>query len=126
MKRSAMGFVLLLVLLALCIMVTVAMIRIHEPIEAHLLQAADQATAGDWEKTGRFFRQAEEQWKKWENFRSCVADHNPVEEIDAAFEMLKVFCAEEDKLSFVSGCLDLARKVAAVGETQELVWWNLL
>ncbi len=126
MKRSWIGFALLLILLVAGILSTRAMTSIHEPIEKDLQQAAECAMLGDWENTGLFFRKAEESWKKWEHFRSCFADHNPVEEIDASFELLKVYCAAEETIGFAGGCRDLARQVAAVGEAHELVWWNLL
>lgn len=126
MKRSWIGFVLLLVLLAGCILVTMAMTRIHAPIEADLKQAAECAILGDWVHTGKFYRDAEANWTKWEHFRACFADHNPVEEIDAEFALLQIYCDARDEVAFAGGCLSLARKVAAVGEAHELVWWNLI
>lgn len=126
MKRSWMGFVLLLVLLILGLLTTRKMTRIHEPIEAQLLQAAYWSSLDDWETAGLFFQRAEKNWKKSEHFRACFADHNPVEEIDAAFAMLKVYCAAEEETAFEGACRELARKVAAVGEAHALVWWNLL
>lgn len=126
MKRSWIGFSLLLLLLALCIWVTVKMTRIHEPIESDLLLAADLAIEENWTQAGHFFREAENQWTNQEHFRACFADHNPVEEIDAAFAMLEIYCAAQEKLAFAGGCRDLARKVAAVGEAHAFVWWNFL
>lgn len=126
MKRSWIGFTLLILLLLGSILTTWAMPRIHEPVEADLLQAAARAIEGDWEKTEHFFLEAEKEWKEWEHFRACFADHNPVEEIDAAFDQLKVYCSAREEAAFAGFCRDLARKVAAVGEAHELVWWNLL
>lgn len=126
MKRSWIGFFLLLVLLLASILTTIAMVRIHEPMEADLIQAADFALEEDWDRASHFFRKAEERWTKWENFRTCFADHTPVEEIDASFALLKVYCGARDPVTFAGACCDLARKVAAVGEAHELVWWNLL
>lgn len=126
MKRSWIGFVLLLVLLLGSSLTTLAMVRIHEPIEEHLQQAADCAMEEDWIRAGLFFREAESKWLQWEHFRACFADHNPVEEIDAAFAMLQVYCTARDSVAFAGGCRDLARKTAAVGEAHEPVWWNLL
>lgn len=126
MKRSWMGFALLVVLLAGGILVTRQMGKIHEPIGIKLQQAAQCALEGNWERADSFFREAEETWDTWEHFRSCFADHNPVEEIDGEFEMLGVFCGSRDRVAFAGGCRELARKVAAVGEAHEPVWWNLL
>ena len=126
MKRSWIGFILLLVLLLGCVLVTMAMGRIHDPIEAQLLQAAQSAMEKNWDKAGDYFRAAQENWVEKEHFRTCFADHTPVEEIDADFEMLMVLCAARDTAAFAGGCRELARKVAAGGEAHELVWWNLL
>ncbi len=126
MKRSWIGFALLMGMLLAGILVTRKMVDIHDPIEMQLQQAAQCALNENWEKAEAFFREAEDGWKNWEHFRSCFADHNPVEEIDGNFEMLKVFCGTRDRIGFAGGCRELARKVAAVGEAHEMVWWNLL
>ena len=126
MKRSWMGFVLLILLLLDSILATALMSRIHAPIETRLLLSAQWAMEGNWEKAGECFREAKEAWKENEHLRSCFADHTPVEEIDADFEMLMVCCAAREWVSFAGGCRSLARQVAAVGEAHELVWWNLL
>ncbi len=125
MKRSWIGFALLLVLLIASILSTMAMTRIHAPIEADLQKAAEAAMEENWLQAHCFFREAEARWTKWEHVRACLADHNPVEEIDAAFEMLKVYYQAQEAVSFAGGCQDLARKTAAVGEAHEFVLWNL-
>ena len=126
MKRSWIGFALLLLLLLGGIPSTRLMVRIHEPVEAELLQAAQCAMEDNWERAEALFREAEDNWKQWEHVRNCFADHTPVEEIDADFALLKVCCATRETVSFSGGCRSLARQVAAVGEAHELVWWNLL
>lgn len=126
MKRSWIGFVLLILLLIGSILSSGYMVRSHEPIEAELLQAAQAAMDGSWERADTCFRAAEETWQEAEHLRSCFADHNPVEQIDADFKMLTVLCAGREAVSFAGGCLQLARQVAAVGEAHELVWWNLI
>lgn len=126
MKRSWIGFFLLIILLLGCILVTVVMNRIHEPMEAQLLQSSQCALEGNWEQSEKLFREAEARWRKWSHFRACFADHNPVEEIDGNFELMKAYCAAEETIPFAGGCRQLARQVAAVGEAHALVWWNLL
>ena len=74
MKRSWIGFILLLVLLLGCVLVTMAMGRIHDPIEAQLLQAAQSAMEENWDKAGDYFRSAQENWVEKEHFRTCFAD----------------------------------------------------
>ena len=126
MRRSWIGFFLLLVLLLLGLFATRKMQAIHEPIAVQLQQAAYWSSLDDWETAEAFFQRAEKNWKKSEQFRACLADHNPIEDIDAAFAMLEVYCAAEEETAFEGACRELARKVAAVGEAHGLVWWNLL
>ena len=124
MKRSWIGFGMLLLLLLGSILSSWAMVRIHEPMEEKLQMSAQCAMDGDWHRAEAFFRKAQENWEKSEHFRTCFADHTPVEEIDGEFELLKVYCASREAVSFSGGCLQLARQVAAVGEAHELVLWN--
>lgn len=126
MKRCWIGFSLLLVLLFGGVLTTRKMGQIHEPIEKQLQQAAQYALDSNWENAENFFQEAKNSWKQQEHFRSCFADHNPVEEIDGNFELLTVFCSTRDGIAFAGGCRELARKVAAIGEAHELVWWNLI
>ena len=126
MKRSWIGFLMLILLLLGSIWSSRIMVRLHEPIEEKLRQAAQFSMEGNWAQAAGCFREAEENWKQREHIRSCFADHNPVEEIDADFQLLKVCCAARETISFSGGCLQLARQVAAVGAAHEPVWWNLL
>lgn len=125
MKRSWIGAAVLLVLLAVSLCVTWAMDAIHDPIEESLDQAARYALRGDWERSTRSFRKARDSWEKWDRFRSCFADHTPVEQISADFRELEVYCAARVPVEFAAHCRGLARKTAAVGEAHTLVWWNL-
>ena len=124
MKRSWLGFLLLLVLLAAGLFSTWKMTSIHEPIEVYLSQAAYWASLEDWDTADLFFQKAKTNWNRNGHFRACFADHNPVEDIDAAFALLEVYCAAREDTAFAGSCRDLARRVAAVGEAHELVWWN--
>ena len=126
MKRSWIGFFLLVLLLVGSSLSAGYMAKNHAPIETDLLQAAQRAMEGNWEQADRLFLDAEEAWKRSGHLRSCFADHTPVEQIDADFALLKVFCGARETVSFSGGCLQLARQVAAVGEAHEMVWWNLI
>lgn len=126
MKRSWIGFALLLVLLVLAVLSTWAMDRIHAPLEEALNQAAQCAQQGDWTNAERLSRQAMENWKKFEDFRGFLADHTPTEEIDSGFATLQVYCHNREPLAFAALCRDLAQKCAAVGEAHGLSWKNIL
>ena len=126
MKRSWIGLGLLLVLLALGIVTTWAMEKIHAPIESQLQQAAVFALEENWAQADAASQSAISAWDKWEHFRACLADHTPVEEIDAGLEELKIYAAARENAAFAAACAELGRKIAAVGEAHGLVWWNIL
>ena len=126
MKRSWLGFGLLMVLLVLSLLVTWAMERIHGPVEQDLAAAAEAAQLGNWPMAQTYFDRAATHWEKWLHFRSCFADHSPVEEIDGMFSRLQIYCRLRENAAFAADCRELAEKVAAVGEAHGLVWWNIL
>lgn len=124
MKRSWFGFLLLVLLLIASILSSGSMVEIHEPVADKLHQAARYAMDDHWESASSLFLEAEKDWKHHEKIRSCFADHTPVEEIDAGFEVLNVFCTARETVSFSGGCHSLARQITAVGEAHKMVWWN--
>ena len=126
MKRSWIGLMLLLALLAAGVISSRAMGRIHAPVAAQLLQAEADAALGDWDDAEGAFRKAWSEWERWSHFRACFADHGPVEAIDADFAALAVCCGARETLAFRSGCRDLAKQVEAVGQAHGMYWWNLL
>lgn len=126
MKRCWIGAAFLLVLLIVSLLTTWAMEEIHEPMEENLEQAAESALLGDWKSASRAFREARDAWEEWAHFRACLADHTPIEEIEAAFASAQVYGLTRSKTSFAASCRELAKKAAAMGEAHGLGWWNIL
>lgn len=124
MKRSWMGAGLLLILLIGGLLVTWAMGRIHDPIARDLDAAGECALSGDWSRAESLSRQAAQKWKEQELFRACFADHTPMEDIDACFGQVEVYCRMKEETAFAAACADTARKVAAMGEAHKLIWHN--
>ena len=117
MKRSWIGFVLLLVLLAGGIAATWGMAKCHEPIARDLENAAKTALQGDMAQGEALMFQAREAWGRSRHLGACFADHTPMEEIDALFAQVEVY--------FAAGCAALSRKVEAMGQAHGASWWNL-
>ena len=126
MKRSWMGLGLLLVLLALSLLVTWAMAKVHDPIARDLITAGEYSLAGDWARAEALSRQAEENWEKHTLFRACFADHNPMEEIDACFARLEIYARRREETAFAAECGEIARKAKAMGEAHGLKWETVL
>ena len=92
MKRSWIGFILLLVLLAGGIAATWGMAKCHEPIARDLENAAKTALQGDMAQGEALMLQAREAWGRSRHLGACFADHTPMEEIDALFAEVEVIC----------------------------------
>ena len=125
MIRSWIGFGLLVVLLLGGIFVTKAMGTVHETVADSLVFAADRALQEEWGQAEAALRRAKSDWDRWEHFRACFADHNPVEDIDSSFALLETYCVTRENAAFAAECKRLARQTAAIGEAHALVWWNI-
>ena len=126
MKRSWLGLGLLILLLAAALAATWFMTGIHEDMTLDLEQSARCAGSGDWENAQLFLTRAEDHWTKWEHLCACFADHEPVEEMDAALAALKVYCEVRDGAAYRAACAVLIQNLTALGESHAPTWWNLL
>lgn len=125
MKRSWIGFALLLVLLAGGIAVTWGMAKCHEPIARDLENAAKTALQGDMVQGESLMLQARDAWGRSRHLGACFADHTPMEEIDALFAQVEVYAAAREETDFAAGCAALSQKVEAMGLAHGASWWNL-
>lgn len=126
MKRCWFGFFLLILLLGTGLAVTWGMNACHDPISRDLERAAEAALAEDWGKAEKLVDRAEDRWEDCWKFSATFADHEPMEEIDAAFAQLEVYWKARDPVSLAAICGALARQVEAMGDAHEMGWWNLL
>ena len=125
MKRSWFGLILLTLLLGSGLLVTWLMGSVHKPVSRDLITAGEYALAGDWEQAETLFWQAQSCWEEKEKLRACFADHSPMEEIDACFAQLEIYCRMKEETAFAAACGETARKVEAMGEAHGLKWENL-
>lgn len=125
MKRSWFGLGLLMLLLAVSLLSSWAMLAIHQPISRDLEQAGEVTLLGQFPEGRALAVRARAGWEKWAHFRACFSDHTPVEEIDAAFAELFSYGAAGEDAAFAAACSQLAQQVKAVGEAHGIYWWNL-
>lgn len=126
MKRSWFGFFLLILLLMLALLSTQAMVRIHREQALTLEEAGKFALSGNWHQTALLTAQVRLDWDKWQLLRAALADHNPIEEIEAGFQVLEVYGRKRDALAFAALCQDLSRQLEAMGDAHALQLQNLL
>lgn len=124
--REAVGMVLLTVLLLTGLLVSWDMGRTHTAISAQLEDAAWFALSGNWEKARNAAAAAEHSWESHRNLSSLLADHTPMEEIDALFAEINIRSAARNAEDFAASCGCLSRKVVAMGEAHRFSWQNLL
>lgn len=126
MKRSWIGFVLLLVLLIASLASAAAMEKIHGEAAQKLERAARYALQENW--TGAAFTLADvrSQWERWELFRCAFADHGPTEEVEAMFSSLEVYGASRERIAFAAVCRQAASAMKAIGQAHSLNLTNLL
>ena len=126
MKRLWIGVALLTFFLVAGIMLTLSFHRIHAPLSDTLKEASQAAMAGSWEKAQSLAQTARDRWEKYRKFTAAVADHEPLEEMDALFSQLEYYAALDWTGEFAALCTQLSSMAAAMEESQALTWWTLL
>ena len=126
MRRLWLGVGLLAVLLGISLFVTAAMDHVHEPISEKLEAAANAAAAGNWDEATALADQAQKEWRRHWHFSAAVADHEPMEEIDACFGELEMYTKTKDTVKFCGSCARLSKLTNAMGDSHDLSWWNML
>lgn len=125
MNRFRIGVGILALLLVLGVFTQLAAGNRCAPIAAALTEAAEAARAGDWQRASDARGRAEALWRGSWYAVAALADHGPMEDIDALFARLPSD-AREDPAEFPALCGELARRVRAVADAHRLTWWNLL
>lgn len=126
MKRSLIGAVLLAVLLALGILTQSYMTASHSPAAAKLEGAAEMALQGDWPAARAQSEDARAIWEGNWRISGALADHAPMEDIDALFAQLAVFARQEETAEFAACCCELSRRLQAMADAHKLTWYNLM
>lgn len=126
MKRSWIGFGILLFLLLISVLTWWTMARLQQPIARELAQAAAFCQEGDWEKALPLAEQAQIRWEHNRHLIACVADHTPMEEIDTLFAQLEAYGQAREQADFAATCRGLAKKAEAIRDAHGLTAWNFL
>lgn len=126
MKRLWIGTGLLALVLVLGIWTGSRMKAVHIPTAEDLEDAALWAMRDEWGQAEAHAARAKKNWDKNRPMTASVADHEPMDDIDALFAELEVFAARQDQMAYSSLCVHLAEELKALSEEHRLFWWNLL
>ncbi|MBQ8881121.1 MAG: DUF4363 family protein [Oscillospiraceae bacterium] len=126
MKRGWLGAGILAVFFSLGLAVSVFAGRAHQPTGKLLEQAAEKTLAGDFEGGVALAMEAKERWKKQWNGTASIADHSPMDEVDALFAEMEVYARTGEEPHFAACCKELAQRLEAIAGAHRFSWWNVL
>jgi hypothetical protein len=125
-RRFWLGVGILALFLVLGIEVSLGMDMIHGPAEQALEQAAEKALAGQMEEAVALARQAHDWWDDRWTLTASVADHSPMDEVDALFAEMEVYAKAQEDKHFAACCAQLGRLVESMAAAHRFNWWSLL
>lgn len=126
MAKGWLGAGLLTACLLLGLVLSVVADRACLPAESLLEQAAQSSTEGDLEEGIRLAQKAQSQWKTQWNTIAAMADHEPMDEVDALFAQLETYANTGETPHFIACCKELARRIRAFADIHRFTWWNVL
>ena len=126
MKRIWIGIVLLGVLLLGGIGTGEFMQQAHDPVAQDVRQAGEVVLRDQWELAQALVNRAQDRWKEKWPVTAAIADHEPMDEIDALFAQLEVYAASKDQIAYTALCAHLASLLDAISQSHSLNWWNLM
>ena len=126
MVRGWIGLAILVVFLILGFVTTGVMDHAHLPTENLLSQAAEKTLQGDFTEAVALAAEAKQRWEDHWNGTATVADHSPMDDVDALFAEMEVYAQTEEKPHFAACCLELSQRIQAVAEAHRFSWRNIL
>lgn len=126
MARGWFGVGILVVFLILGIVIAGEMDDAHLPTGELLTQAAEMTVNGDFEGAVALGIEAKARWDKQWTGTAAVADHSPMDEVDALFAEMEIYAQTGEAPHFAACCKELAQRVQSVADAHRFSWWNLL
>ena len=119
MNRVVIGVALLAALLAASLFSAWQMGNIQQPIADRMEEASRQSLRGESAAAAETAARAESAWHSSRVFTAALADHQPMEDIEGLFARLHAY-ETEDRSEYAALCAEIARRIRAVAEAQEL------
>ena len=126
MTRGWLGAGLLAALLILGLFIGSAMNTFHSAAGDLLDTAAEKALAGDFTGAEAAAQEAKAHWMQNRKSTAVIADHTPMEDVDALFAEMEVYAQTGELPHFIAICRELSQRINAVSEAHQFNWWNIL
>ena len=126
MVRGWLGAGLLAVFFVLGLCLSTAADKTCLPTEDLLEQAAEKTLSGDFAGGITLGMEARTRWqKKWRAI-AAIADHEPMDEVDALFAEMEIYARAGEQPHFAACCKELARRIHSFADVHRFSWWNVL
>jgi len=126
MGRGWLGVVILAVFLVGGVVAAAEMSNAHLPTVALLQQASEKTINGDFGQGILLGMEAKDRWEHGWNGTATMADHSPMDDVDALFGEMEVYAITGEEPHFAACCAELAKRIEAVAEAHTFSWWNIL
>lgn len=126
MKRIWIGIILLALLLGAGFWTSNFMHRTHSPVARDIRRAGELALEEEWGTALAFAKRGKTLWKEKWPVTAAIADHEPMDEIDALFAQLDAYAKGEEELAYSAACAHLASLLDAISQSHRFSWWNLM
>lgn len=126
MARGWLGLAILIVFFALGLVTAGVMDNAHIPTEKLLSQAAEKTLAGDFEEAVSLGFEAKSRWERHWNGTATVADHSPMDDVDALFAEMEIYAKTKEQPHFAAVCKELSQRIQAVTGAHRFKWQNIL
>lgn len=124
--RGWLGAGILALFLVMGMIGASTMDKAHMHTEELLNQAVEKTLAGQFEQAVTLGMEAKSSWDSLWNVTAIMADHNPMDEVDALFAEMEIYAKTEEEPHFAACCEELVRRVQAVAGAHCFSWWNVL
>ena len=126
MGRGWLGAGILALFLIMGLVISGAADAAHNPTWDLLEAAAEKTLAGDFEGGIALGMEARQRWQRQWNLTAAIADHSPMDEIDALFAEMDIYARTGEEPHFAACCKELAQRVQSVAAAHRFSWWNVL
>ena len=126
MARGWFGAGILAVFLVLGLILSGVTDKVQLPTGELLEQAAEKTLVGDFEEGIALGMEARSQWEQQWKFTAAIADHSPMDDVDALFAEMEVYARTGEEPHFAACCKELSQRLEAIADAHRFSWWNVL
>ena len=126
MKRIWIGIALLTCLLMGGLWISGFMKEAHDPVAQDIRHAGSMAQKNQWNAAQAFAERGRDRWEQKWPVTAAIADHEPMDEIDALFAQLETYGKIRDPGVYSALCGHLGSLLEALSQGHRCKWWNLM